>query len=174
MLLGGVAIGLTRSPIRQYKILTEIKDDWQWLNEQSGKRAFDVLKRNKLVAERTQAGGRKQIVLTPQGKNEALTLNLEEITIPQKRKLLWDGRWRIVAFDIPERRRRYRTIFRYHLQRLGFIELQKSLFIYPYKCFNEVQQIVDDLFLKKYVRLIIADSIDQESKYLKTFKLYRN
>ncbi|MEK7144377.1 MAG: CRISPR-associated endonuclease Cas2 [Patescibacteria group bacterium] len=46
----------------------------------------------------------------------------------------WDGRWRVVLFDIPERRRRVRNLLRAFMQEFGLVRLQDSVWIYPYDC----------------------------------------
>ena len=51
----------------------------------------------------------------------------------QKQKK-WDGRWRVVLFDIPERRRGARNRLRVFMQEYGFVRLQDSVWIYPYDC----------------------------------------
>jgi phenylacetic acid degradation operon negative regulatory protein len=44
----------------------------------------------------------------------------------------WDGFWRIVIFDVPERKRRSRDVLRRQLRKLGFGRLQHSTYISPY------------------------------------------
>ncbi len=44
----------------------------------------------------------------------------------------WDGFWRIVIFDVPEKRRRSRDVLRKQLRLLGFGRLQNSTYISPY------------------------------------------
>jgi CRISPR-associated endonuclease Cas2 len=46
----------------------------------------------------------------------------------------WDGHWRVVLFDIPERRRGVRNRLRLFMQEYGFVRLQDSVWIYPYDC----------------------------------------
>ncbi|OGG41208.1 hypothetical protein A2118_03070 [Candidatus Kaiserbacteria bacterium GWA2_50_9] len=46
----------------------------------------------------------------------------------------WDDRWRVVLFDIPERRRRVRDLLRTFMREFGFVRLQDSAWIYPYDC----------------------------------------
>jgi len=48
----------------------------------------------------------------------------------QKRK--WDGKWRIVIFDISEKSRLLRNALRRKLKELGFGMLQQSIYISPY------------------------------------------
>jgi CRISPR/Cas system-associated endoribonuclease Cas2 len=51
-----------------------------------------------------------------------------------KKPKRWDGQWRVVLFDIPERRRGVRNRLRLFMQEYGFVRLQDSVWIYPYDC----------------------------------------
>jgi len=51
-----------------------------------------------------------------------------------KRPKRWDGRWRVLVFDVPEKRRRDRDVLRKTLRRLGFYHLQHSVWVYPFDC----------------------------------------
>lgn len=44
----------------------------------------------------------------------------------------WDGRWRVVIFDVPEKRAQARTYLRNYLKALGFGMVQRSTWITPY------------------------------------------
>ena len=59
-----------------------------------------------------------------------------------------------------------RDILRIHLRSLGFEELQKSAFVHPFPCINEIEYIAKHYGIGKYVRFIIAESIDNE-QYVK-------
>ena len=61
-----------------------------------------------------------------------LQMETEKITIAKKRR--WDHRWRVVIFDIPERRKSVRVSLRRFMQEYGFVRLQDSVWIYPYDC----------------------------------------
>jgi DNA-binding transcriptional regulator PaaX len=64
----------------------------------------------------------------------------------------WDGRWRIVFFDIPEKRRKARDALRDKLRDLGFYELQKSVFVHPFPCRDEIDFVVEFLKIRPFVR----------------------
>jgi len=83
----------------------------------------------------------------------------------------WDGKWRIVVFDIPEKIKRGRDALREKLKELGFYELQKSVFVFPYKCQNEIEFVIEFFNLRKYVRFGTLDSIDNNLHLKKIFKL---
>lgn len=86
---------------------------------------------------------------------------------PQK----WDGRWRIVIFDVPERRRQARDILRETLIRVGFYKLQGSVWVYPYDCEELVALIKADYELGKDVLYIIASKLEGDLRLKRHFSL---
>jgi len=76
-----------------------------------------------------------------------------------------------VAFDIPEDYKRARDALRRKLQQLGFRELQKSVFVFPYECKDEIEFIVEFFAIRKYVRYGVLDLIDNDLQLRKTFRL---
>jgi len=88
-----------------------------------------------------------------------------------KKSKQWDGKWRVVLFDIPEKIKGAREAIRHHLKNLGFFEFQKSVFIHPYDCKDEVDYLIEFYDIRKFVRFIIADSIDNELHLKKNFNL---
>lgn len=79
----------------------------------------------------------------------------------------WDGKWRIVMFDIPHERQKQRHIFRAKLKDLGFQMLQKSVFAIPYQCGEEIAHICKHLKLSSHVELIVAETVGSREDHLK-------
>lgn len=75
----------------------------------------------------------------------------------------WDGRWRILFFDIPERNKAARNILREKLSSLGFGFLQKSVWISPYDVIREVTDFLKLHKLDKGVIFFEADKIGEET-----------
>jgi len=91
-----------------------------------------------------------------------------EIKKPKK----WDGMWRLVIFDIPQLRNAQRNAFRGKLIELGFVPLQKSIWICPYQCGDEMALLRDFFELsEKEIRLITAKNIENDSYFRKIFRL---
>jgi len=90
-----------------------------------------------------------------------------------KRKLPWDGKWRIIIFDVPEISRKDRDFLRNQLRWLGFMELQKSVWIFPYEIKSELKEFIKlcRLKLKGDVRFLTAEDIDNDKDIKKYFKL---
>src|SRR3989338_124139 len=123
LLLGGVALGLSGSPKRYFQILESIGKEWKAIERQSLRRAIKTLYTSKLISEKQNLDGTITIVLTENGKQKALTYDLEKIEIKKPKQ--WDKKWRVVLFDIPDNRKKSREILRFHLKNLGFYEFQE-------------------------------------------------
>lgn len=76
--------------------------------------------------------GHRGITLTEKGRAMIQTIYANEYRIPEP--AFWDGKWRVVMFDIREKRRKVRSQLRSLLSSAGFLRLQDSVWIYPYPC----------------------------------------
>ena len=84
----------------------------------------------------------------------------------------WDGNWRVVIFDIPQEHRRNRNILRRRLRWWGFLMLQKSVFVSPYPCEEELGYLCSQLKLSDYVDVITARHIgSREEEMRRHFKI---
>ena len=113
--------------------------------------------------------GEEVIEITEKGKKWLLKYKLDDMEIKKPKK--WDGLWRIVIFDIPEKRKKARNAINLKLKNLGFYPIQKSTFIYPYECRNEIDFVAEHSFARKYINYIIAKEIDNSKKLRKIFKI---
>lgn len=73
-----------------------------------------------------------RVELLPKGKALIEKIRASEYQIPEP--LMWDGKWRIVMFDVPESRRRVRDQLRRLLQEAGLKRLHDSVWVHPYPC----------------------------------------
>ena len=169
LLAGGLALGLTHSPKTYFRIVKGIAEEWKKIDRDSLKRAIRSLYKSKLVDSKDNDDGTTTLVLSGKGKQVALKFNLENIQI--KKQHQWDKYWRIVISDIPEKRKILRESLRMHLKNMNFIELQKSVYVHPYPCEKEVEFIIEFFDLRRFVRFIVAKSIDNELHLKQLFKL---
>lgn len=169
LLMGGLAIGLSGSPKTAFRVIRGIKREWERIDEKALRRSIKKLYQSKLVDVRECPDGTVTLVLSEEGKRRAVSYNME--TMALVRPVRWDGRWRVVLFDIPERLRRARDAFRAHLNELGFVELQHSVFVVPYPCEREIEFLVEFYGIKKFVRTMQAVAIDNELELKKRFNI---
>jgi len=116
LLLGGLALGLSGSPRRYFKILKSIQKEWKEIDREMLRNAIISLYRSKLIKEKENADGTITLVLTDKGKERALTYNLDNMKI--KKPVQWDNKWRVVVFDIPEKIKKAREAVRECLKNL--------------------------------------------------------
>jgi len=110
-------------------------------------------KEKKLIRVVTK-NGNDFLEITDLGRKELLRYDIDELQI--RKSKLWDGKWRIVIFDIPERFRNGRIALSRKLKELGFYSLQKSVFVFPYECENEIDFIREFFDVKKFVILLYS------------------
>ena len=168
-LLAGLALGLTRSPKKQWWILKQIPKEFSKIDRQALEKSINSLYRSHLVTEKHNKNGTTTFTLSTDGKRKALQFNIDEMKIKKPTK--WDKKWRIVMFDIPERLKRVRESLRFHFKEIGLIEFQKSVFISPYPCYEEIEFIMEFYNIRKYVRFILAEKIDNDVHFRKKFSL---
>jgi CRISPR-associated endonuclease Cas2 len=130
------------------------------------KRLLYNLEKRKLVAIK-EVDGELLVTFNEKGKELLLRYKLDELKIPKPRR--WDGRWRIVIFDIPEKKKLAREVLREKLKQLGFYKLQKSVFIHPFECQREIELIARVYEVEPYVYFIRADYIDNQEKIKEKF-----
>jgi CRISPR-associated endonuclease Cas2 len=107
------------------------------------------------------------IELTPKGIKRLNKDSFNELKI--KKPSAWDGRFRMVIFDIPEKHRTVRDGIRHKLDTIGFKQVQKSVFVYPFECKTEIDMICDHFLAKKYLKYLIADIIEGEEEIISHF-----
>ncbi|MEK7107349.1 MAG: hypothetical protein AAB899_04150 [Patescibacteria group bacterium] len=117
----------------------------------------------------TKQGNAAEIALSESGKRIVARQALLALK-PQKQKV-WDLKWRIVIFDIPNQLKAARDGFAAMLKRLDFIHVQKSVFISPYPCEEELEVIADYFGVTDCVEIIIAERLMNERKYKSHFGL---
>ena len=168
LLLGGLALSLNRSPRGYFKILKGMSAEWKDINRRVLARSIKALYQSNLIKQKDNKDGTTTFILSKEGREVALVYNLETMIIP---KTKWDGRWRVVIFDIPERLKKVRDTLRYQLKKLGFLELQHSVFVFPFECTNEIEYVVEFYNIRRFVRFIEAYKIDNELDLKNKFKL---
>ena len=111
--------------------------------------------------------GKQFLQLTKKGKEELLYYQITA----QKRPSRWDGKWRVVIFDVWERTRVKRNLLREEIKSFGFIQLQRSVWIYPYECGQFIELLKTDLSFGKNIRYMVVESLDFDENLKRRFKL---
>jgi CRISPR-associated endonuclease Cas2 len=171
LLAGGTALSLCQSSSQYYMTIRKMRKEWSKIDQRNFNRSIRGLAKEKLIEEKTLTDGSFRLSLTPDGKKQSATLNILGNSISFKKPRRWDGRWRIVMFDIPEKERAFRDILRAHLYRLEFYKLQQSVFVSPHPFEKAILDLVAVYAAEAHVRVITAIKIDNEAKLKKYFKI---
>lgn len=138
-----------------YKALK--KEEWERLRKKGRLRfAIKRLEKQGLISW-AERDGESILTLTDNGEKKILQYKLSELEIKKPDK--WDGWWRVIIFDIPEDLKPAREIFRERLKDLGLYQLQKSVFVYPYECKDEIDFLRHNFEIAPYVKYILAKDI---------------
>ncbi|MDO8609981.1 MAG: CRISPR-associated endonuclease Cas2, partial [bacterium] len=89
----------------------------------------------------------------------------------KKKKKQWNGKLCMVFFDVPEIQRNKRNYLRRLLLKIGFYGYQKSVYVFPYDCENEINLIKKIVEGAQYMKYIIAEKIEDELSIKNYFKL---
>ena len=168
LLLGGIALGFCYTPGQQWRVVNAVSREWNKISKKELREGVSYLYRLKYIDKEQNKNNLTSVVLTKKGKLTALNYQLENIKNKGEK---WDGKWRMVAFDIPEKYRKGRDALRYKLKNIGFCELQKSVLITPYNCDKEIGSLVEYFELGRYVRFGILERVDNQKYFEKIFKL---
>ena len=94
-------------------------------------------------------------------KSEGLRITLAGADIKkslhQARQKEWDGKWRVVFFDIPEAQRKLRDDLRSELKKLGFGLWQRSAWITPFDITKELSSYLQKQDLFAVVQILVGE-----------------
>lgn len=144
----GMRRGLRR--IENAKTFWDYYDELKDLKENSARTILWRLEKKGLVAK-----DKSRYQLTTQGLDMVKIFRKKE-----KEKESWDGKWRIIMFDIPEKRKENRNWLRWQLVSLDYKPLQKSVFIGKQPLAEDFYEEILLRKLNQCVRLMTVGEID--------------
>ncbi|MEK7480761.1 MAG: hypothetical protein AAB604_01500 [Patescibacteria group bacterium] len=158
-IVGIVAIAAT-SPFFIVNVLKAFKKGSQYHRKDIFNAFYRLRKSGDLIMRTID--NQLYIELTEKGRKKASWLQVNHLAIKKQKK--WNGKWWMVIFDIQERHRTKREALRGFFKRLGFLQLQKSVWIQPYDCRDEINLLREFFGLEeRELKLIVADDIGDDS-----------
>ena len=111
------------------------------------------------------------LYVTPEGEKALRALEVRDFQL--KRPKRWDGKWRVLIFDIPEKRKGTRERVRLTLLQIGFVRLQDSVWVYPYDCEDLITFLKADFHIGKDVLYMVVDALENDRPLKHHFALIR-
>lgn len=133
------------------------------------KQILSQLEKRKYVTIKYHGDGKVTVKITKNGMIRALTYELETLTL--KKPKHWDRKWRVVIFDIRDKYRHVRDLFRMRLGQLGLYRFQESVYVSPYNCFNEIEFLRELYGVAITVRYLLVDKIEDDIYLRRHFEL---
>lgn len=152
-------------PLALSPFLKKQQRKWGHFNKRRLKAALKRMQKSGIIEESEQEG---EIIfkITERGKLKLFKYQLEEITLT---KPGWDRKWRLVAYDIPKGKKNQADTFRLLLKKMQFLQLQKSLWLTPFPCNNEIEFLKSLYSLKDNVTILTIPQLEGEAEYRKYF-----
>lgn len=141
-------------------------EGWKKHNKGYLRQSLRRLEAQKLV-QYAVVDGHEVITITKEGKTKILKYALDRLEV--KKPKSWDEKWRVVIYDIPARDRSLQLVIRDALKAIGFYQMQKSVYLYPHPCYDEVE------FLRLYygvgamVKYLLVTKLEDDAPYRQYF-----
>lgn len=142
--------------------------EWEKYNLPRLRYILNRLRRQKLI-EVEEQNGYSIVKLTYKGRLRTLKYKLEEMALEIPKH--WDGKWRLIIYDITKFKRKQQSAFRRMLKKLQMLPLQKSVYLTPYSCAQEIEFLREYFEVGEEVIYIIAEKIENEEVYKRYFNL---
>jgi phenylacetic acid degradation operon negative regulatory protein len=106
--------------------------------------------------------------ITNKGRERIEKVDFEKLSIVVPK--MWDQKWRLVFFDIPEDHKYARDMLARKLRSLGFYQLQKSAWIHPFPCRDVIEKVCTEYKVDRYISYVEVTYIDNQQKLKERFK----
>lgn len=135
--------------------LFRLKQRWQKEKRRKNfsRLVYYLKKRGLIKIENLQ--NKEAVLLTPRGSKRILEIKCKMTD----KKYRGDGKWQMIIFDIPEKKRKWRDLLRDNLVFLGYKMLQKSIWVCPYNVERETENILREYFLDRYVKTFLVEEV---------------
>ncbi|MDO8575005.1 MAG: hypothetical protein Q7R61_01890 [bacterium] len=170
LVIGGIITFAMLSPVGGPKIAKILSKQLKYKIRQLRNSAY-YLKKRGLVEFISEDGKGVTIKITNNGKKYLKTFDIDNMVLTQQ--AVWDKKWRLVIFDVPEKYKKAREALRRKLKDLNFVRLQDSVWVTPYPCDDEIRFLREIFNISFNVDVFdISDLKHHEIRFKKYFKLF--
>lgn len=163
----GVIFVIATAP-NVFQILGSFKKSRRYSKKQL-RNAFYSLKRRNFIKVIQEKDDKIKIELTNKGEVRIKEFSIDSLTIPQPKQ--WDNKWRVVIFDIPNKFAKARDALRKKLKELNFYQLQKSVWVFPHECEDEILFIANIFQIEPFIEILVVEKMLHENRIKKFFKI---
>lgn len=166
-LIGGLVISCVILP-GMAPILKMVNAATSRERERTRRAVHRLERKGALVRERRRDG--EYFSVSKKGEKRLKDYLLDDLTIPEVKR--WDGVWRVVSFDIPEKKGNIRREVSFKIKDMGMIAVHNSVFISPYPCKNELDFLLDFYSVRQYFLYFETKTLEPEEAARKHFTIH--
>jgi len=168
--IGGLILLAATSPYFGLQVIKEIKYHYRKKKWRDFYKSVHYLGKRGLVQILGETNdGHLKIKLTKAGESIIMACDIDELRLDKSKP--WDGKWRIVIFDVPVSKNKARLAFAERLRQVGFMMVQKSVWVCPHECDNEVSILRKFYNIEGFVTILKSDDIEDEYSWRRKFNL---
>lgn len=108
------------------------------------------------------------VKITEKGKRKLLSYEVEKMQLDESK---WDGKWRLIVYDVQTGKRINSEMFRKALNRLNLLKLQKSVYLTPFKCEDEIEFLRQYYDIGEEVLILKVGTLENEIAYRNYFSI---
>ena len=139
--------------------------EWEKYNLWRLRQMIKRMQKSKYV-EIKEENGIPQVKITEFGKKRLLVYDLEKIHLSETS---WDGKWRLIIYDVKKAKRVNSETFRRTLLKLNLLKLQKSVYLTPFKCEDEIEYLRQLFDIGTEVQIPTVGKLENEVAYKSYF-----
>ena len=139
--------------------------EWEKFNLWRLRQVIKRMQNSKLV-EVKEEKGIPIIKVTQKGKQKLLRYKIDEMVLDESN---WDGKWRLIIYDVQTGKRANSEMFRIMLNKLKFLKLQRSVYLTPFKCEDEIEYLRLLFEIGNEVQILKVGSLENEAAYRRYF-----
>jgi len=140
---------------------------WKKFNKGRLKNVLKRLYEQKTI-EKVERKNATVVAITEKGKRKLLAYEIDQMQLLHRK---WDGKWRIIIYDIYSKKRRERNLFQKTLKSMNFYQLQKSIYLTPYPCQDEIAYLREMCDVGREVLILTVSGMENEKAYKDYFGL---
>lgn len=131
-------------------------------------RLRQIIKRmqNSKYVEIKEQNGVPLVKITQKGRNKLLKYDIDKMRLDE-RKL--DGYWRLIIYDVKTAKRQNSETFRRAISKLNLLKLQKSVYLTPFRCEDEIEYLRQVFDIGNEVLILRVKNIENEQPYRRYF-----
>ena len=135
---------------------------WKRFNIPYLKKSLKRLEEQKFV-EIIEEKGIQIVKITGAGQRKILKFAIDELAVEKPK--IWNGKWILISYDIPDELKTQREIFQEYLKAWGFYPLHKSAYLHGYPCEKQVEFLRAYIGVKEFVRIFNVSKIENDKLF---------